>query len=142
MSAQKRIRIRIDPEFLEDYDTLGKRGSTDYENCPFIIQKDVFMMAATCGFLKNQEEELPSPTHDLFGSEVLDDIDKASLTAMYMKTNNMDIQDTLEDDEKIFRQAEQWAHAGLKWLKIHILGDVDQANIYSLCDWLRDEKLV
>ncbi len=140
MTVKKRIRIRINPQFLEDYDTLGKRGNTNYEDCPFQIQKDVFMMATTCGFFKYQQEDLPSITHDLFGTEVLDELDIASLTAMYMKYNAMDIEGTLKDQEQIIKQAEKWAEAGFKWLKIYIIGDYDQANMYSLCDWLRDEK--
>ena len=36
--------------------------------------------------------------------------------------------------------AERWAEAGLKWLKINILHDTDQANIYSLADWVTGEE--
>ena len=55
----KRVQIRINLRFLEDYDRLGTNivKDKDYEDSPFPIRKDVFMLAATCGFLKDQEEE-------------------------------------------------------------------------------------
>ncbi len=138
-----RRTLRINFKFLGDYDLLGAAHSADPKDSPFPIRKDVFMMAATWGFLKNQYEDLPSgkgATHDLFKEEQFTETDKAAITAMYISHNNMHIEKALSDESGKYDQAERWAEAGLKWLKIHILHDTDQANIYSLADWVTGEE--
>jgi hypothetical protein len=138
-----RILVRINSDFLEDYDRLGKnQKNKNFENSPFQIRKDVFMLAATCGFLKDQEEELPNNAHDLFSTTTLTKHDLAALKAMYINKNNMDIENALESDEKIIRQAERWAEAGLKHIKMRLFETTNPLPpIYILSDWITDDEM-
>ncbi len=138
-SNMARRLIHINKKFLETYDRLGAAHGDDPKDCPFPIRKDVFMMAVTWGFLKNQSEDLPTgkdAVHDLFGNETFSTTDQAILTALYIIYKENDIEAALADEIGLYNQAERWAEAGLKWLEINIIHDTDQANLYSLCDWI------
>lgn len=139
-----RTKVRIDKEFLEIYDELGTgKQSRKFNLSPLPIRKDVFMLAMTMGFLKGQEEEIPSgQSHDLFETTTFTKEDIACIIALYLAHNQMDIENYIEDDDReILDQAEKWAQAGLKWVRIKILMDSDQSNIYSLCDWIISDKV-
>lgn len=130
------VIVRVDYDKLEDYDTLGHSKSTNFEKTPFPIRKDVFMMAATCGFLKNIEKELPKNTSDLFRSGTFQDHDIAAMQTMCIAYNKMEIDDKVLSLDYIIRQSEKWAQAGFKYLKVYTIQDSGLDNLYSLCDWI------
>jgi hypothetical protein len=140
--SPKRITVKVNKNLLEDYDQLGSKDNKDYLQSPFLIRKDVFMMAVVCGFIKNQKSPLPDKSkdiHELFGTETFDDLDIAILTTIFIKDNAMEINSEIENLGKIVGLAEEYAEEGLKWLKIYIYEN-DQPNLYSLCDWIENPK--
>ena len=81
----KDLIFRISKSRLEDYDFLADRN--DKERSPFQIRKDVFMAAVAYGFLEEKSEPLKSPSHDLFRTSALSELDKAILKSLFLNLN-------------------------------------------------------
>ena len=134
------VSVRINPRFIEDYRNLGDRRKVGgkLEKTPFPLQKDVFMMAVALGFTNNKEKPLPPKSHDLFRSTTFEDQDMAVLRALFIAKNNMSIDNELENDDIIIKQAERWAEQGFKYLKAQTIRESLQDNIYCVVDMINE----
>ncbi|RLC79947.1 MAG: hypothetical protein DRJ03_09230 [Chloroflexi bacterium] len=112
-------RVNIDDAVMQIYEDLTK--DTNIEQSPFKTYKDVFMFAACLGYRNGSRRQLSSGKKQTIRREVFTENDFSLLKAIAISaTRDVDILLHLGD---ILTIAEEYAHAGIQDLKVHLLGE-------------------
>ena len=126
-------RINIEVNLRELYEQLTR--GTDPEQVPFRTMKDVFMLAACIGFMRDQFRPLSGTKHQPFHYSVFSEqVDIPILKAIaIMNTGNIEV---LTDMDAVAAIAEGYANYGIHEIKAHII-DSEGSPLWNLVEAVR-----
>lgn len=117
----KKLRVSIDKNTHEIYESLVKRGGDNPDDFPFQSMKDLFIASACLGVQHDCYEELTSSLV-IFNADVFDEASDIPVMACIAYHRNKDLKD-LNDSKKILEITQEYANGGIHLLRDHLVNN-------------------